>query len=167
MEEQLKQSLPLGFADDSRVWIYLSNRKFTPAENLTINNMLEAFAEKWQSHGTPVKGFGGTLFSQFIVLMADENATGVSGCSTDSSVRLIKEIEKKFGLEMFNWQNLAFLKDGQVDLVSLPALQEKVNEGHIAPETLFFNNTVPNLSSLKSEWIVPVKESWLMKRVSF
>jgi len=68
---------------------------------------------------------------------------------------------------MFNWQNLAFLKNGQVSLVSLPALQEKVNDGEIAPETLFFNNTVPNLSSLKSEWIVPVRESWLMKRVSF
>jgi hypothetical protein len=34
--------------------------------------------------------------------MADETATGVSGCSTDSSVRLIKEIEKIFGVNMFD-----------------------------------------------------------------
>ena len=167
MEDQLKDALPQGFADDSRVWIYLSNRKFTPEENLSINGMLAEFTRQWNSHGTPVKGYGGTLYAQFILLMADENATGVSGCSTDSSVRLIKEIEKKFGVEMFNWQSLAFLKDGKVSLLPLPALQEKVNEGAIAPETLFFNNTVPDLSALKSGWIIPVKESWLMKRVSF
>ncbi len=47
----------------------------------------------WNSHGDPVKGYANLFFGQFIILMADETASMVSGCSTDSSVRLIKAIE--------------------------------------------------------------------------
>ncbi|WP_204351865.1 hypothetical protein, partial [Klebsiella variicola] len=66
------------------------------------------FVSNWISHGTPVKGYANLLFGQFIILMADETATGVSGCSTDSSVHLMKEIELRFKADLFNRQNLAF-----------------------------------------------------------
>ena len=84
------------FIPDSKVWIYQSNRIFTLNEALEIEELLKEFTLQWKSHGTPVKGEAHLFFGQFIVLIADETATGVSGCSTDSSVRLIKEIEKKY-----------------------------------------------------------------------
>ncbi|MFX9089601.1 hypothetical protein ABTN55_21265, partial [Acinetobacter baumannii] len=71
-------------------------------------DMLHQFVADWKSHGTPVKGYANLLFGQFIILMADETATGVSGCSTDSSVHLMKEIESRFKVDLFNRQNLAF-----------------------------------------------------------
>jgi len=43
---------------------------------------------------TPVKGAAYLFFGQFIILMADERVSGISGCSTDSSVRLIKKWSK-------------------------------------------------------------------------
>jgi hypothetical protein len=55
------------------------------------------------------KRAGYLFFGQFIILMADEKATGVSGCSTDSSVRLIKDIEQRFGVNMFDRTTLAFV----------------------------------------------------------
>src|SRR5438045_4420399 len=90
------------FHADSRVWIYQSSRLFTINEALQIEEMMNQFVESWQSHGAPVKGAAYLFFGQFIILIADERATGVSGCSTDSSVRLIKEIEKKIGVNMFD-----------------------------------------------------------------
>ena len=77
-------------------------------EALEIEERLEQFVEGWQTHGTPVKGFGTLLFGQFVILVADETANGVSGCSTDSSVRVIKKIEADFTVSMFDRQMLAF-----------------------------------------------------------
>ena len=98
MNWNYQEILPASFASDSRVWIYQSNRLFNLGEALQIEDLLKNFIDNWQSHGTPVKGYGNLFFGQFIILMADENATGVSGCSTDSSVRLIKQIEQLFGI---------------------------------------------------------------------
>ena len=93
MNFEYKHLLPENFSQESRVWIYQSSRIFSLNEALSIEDALNKFAASWLSHGTAVKGAGFLFFGQFIILMADEKATGVSGCSTDSSIRLIKEIE--------------------------------------------------------------------------
>ena len=160
-----KKLIPADFAGDSRVWIYQSNRIFGIAEALQIQGMLDEFVEGWNSHGTPVKGFGTLFYGQFIVLMADESATGVSGCSTDSSVHLIKDIEKKFNVDLFNRQNLAFIIKDKVQLLPLSQLNYAAENNFINGDTLYFNNTVLTKKELVEKWIVPVKESWLAKRL--
>ncbi len=42
---------------------------------LEIEDMLNEFVEKWQSHGAKVKGYANLLFGQFIVLMASIDTT--------------------------------------------------------------------------------------------
>ena len=96
MNLEYKHLLNNNFHADSRVWIYQSSRLFSLNEALEIEELLKEFVQQWKSHGTPVKGEAYLFFGQFIVLLADETATGVSGCSTDSSVRLIKDIEQRF-----------------------------------------------------------------------
>src|SRR5262245_50156712 len=117
-----KHLIPASFDDNSRVWIYQSNRMFLLSEALQIESLLEDFVENWKSHGTPVKGYANLIFGQFVVLMADETATGVSGCSTDSSVRLIKEIENLFGVEMFNRLSLAFVVNEKIQMLPMQQL---------------------------------------------
>ena len=102
MNFEYKRLLDDDFDPASKVWVYQSSRVFTIGEALQIEEMINQFAQSWLSHGVPVKGAAYLFFGQFVVLMADETATGVSGCSTDSSVRLIKEIEKTFGVNMFD-----------------------------------------------------------------
>src|SRR5579872_2892242 len=101
-------ALPPEFAADSRVWIYQGNRPFSAEEAIYTRRSLASFIQGWNSHGTPVKGFGDIFYNQFIILLADETASGVSGCSTDSSVRLIKQIEEHTGIGLFDRLNLAF-----------------------------------------------------------
>ena len=92
MHFNFQEQIPADFNDSSKVWIYQSSRLFFMSEALEIEEMLENFVENWKSHGAPVKGYANLLFGQFIVLMADETGTTVGGCSTDASVRVIKEI---------------------------------------------------------------------------
>lgn len=158
--------LPADFAPDARVWIYQANRIFTLQEALEVEDMLDDFVSEWRSHGIPVKGYANLFFGQFIVLMADETATGVSGCSTDSSVRLIKQIEERFGVNMFDRQLLAFLVKDKIELLPLSQLSYALANRFVTMDTPYFNNLVQNKTELENQWIVPVKESWLAKKMA-
>jgi len=167
MNLDYKYLLEGNFHPGSRVWIYQSNRLFSLSEALEIELVLKDFTARWLSHGVPVKGAAYLFFGQFIILMADEEATGVSGCSTDSSVRLIKEIEKQFGVNLFDRTTLAFMVKDKVELLPLPQLQYAIDNGFISGETLYFNNLVQTKDELEKNWIIAVKDSWLATRFSF
>lgn len=167
MNVDFTEHLPEDFADSSRVWIYQSSRLFFISEALEMEDMLNEFAANWKSHGTPVKGFANLFFGRFIVLMADETATGVSGCSTDSSVHLIKAIEEKYKVQLFDRQNLAFIVKDKIEVIPLSQLEYAVENNFINADTLYFNNTVLSKKEMIEKWIIPVKDSWLAKRVNF
>ncbi|MGB8191609.1 MAG: hypothetical protein WCF67_06805 [Chitinophagaceae bacterium] len=165
MNFEYKQLLPEDFDANSRVWIYQSSRLFSMGEALEIESLLEQFIDQWNSHGSPVKGYGNLFFGQFIVLMADERAFGVSGCSTDSSVRLIKQIESRFNVNMFDRQMLAFILKDKIQMLPLQQLSYAVQNNFINADTPYFNNLVQTKAELENSWIVPVKDSWLAKRI--
>lgn len=166
MNLDYKYHLVGNFDPGSRVWIYQASRLFTIAEALEIEEMLQDFVGQWKSHGTPVKGSAYLFFGRFIVLMADETATGVSGCSTDGSVRLIKEIESRFNNPLFDRTLLAFVVKDKIELIPLSQLDYAWKNQFITGDTLYFNNIVDSKKALEENWIIPVKESWLMKKVS-
>lgn len=167
MDLNYQKLLPEDFDPSSRVWIYQANRRFTLQEVLAAEEILNAFTAKWNAHGAPVKGFATIFFGQFVVLMADETATGVSGCSTDSSVRVIKELEKLFNISLFDRQLLAFIKNDKIELLPLLQVQYAAGNGFIQPDSLYFNNTIQTKSELEQNWIIPVKQSWLAKKINF
>jgi hypothetical protein len=165
MKLDYKYLLDDNFHPESRVWIYQASRVFSLQEALEIEELLNEFAVQWKSHGTPVKGAAYLFFGQFIVLIADETATGVSGCSTDSSVRLIKDIEQRFAVNMFDRTTLAFIVREKVELLPLSQLQYAVENGFISTDTLYFNNLVQTKEELENKWIIPVKDSWLKNKI--
>ncbi len=165
MNLDYKYLLDGNFSEDSRVWIYQSSRLLSLGEAFEVEDILKEFTENWKSHGTPVKGAAYLFFGQFIVLMADETATGVSGCSTDSSVRLIKEIEQKLGISLFDRTTLAFVLKDKVQLLPLAQFSYALDQHYIDGDTLYFNNVVQTKKELEENWIVPVKESWLGKKL--
>lgn len=167
MNLEYRHLLPSHFAPESRVWIYQSSRLFTLNEALQIEDILNHFTANWKSHGAKVEGFATLFFGQFIILMADEAKTGVSGCSTDSSVRMIKELEATFRVNLFDRQMLAFYVKDKIQLLPLSQLNYAVANGFITVETLYFNNLVATKYELEQQWIIPAAQSWLATRVNF
>jgi len=166
MDFSYQQFIPEDFDNNSRVWIYQSNRLFTISEAFEIEDILQAFLTQWNTHGTPVKGYANLLFGQFIIFIADETAAGVSGCSTDSSVRVVKEIEQRFRVNMFDRQLLAFVVKEKIQMLPLSQLGYALENGFITPATLYFNNLVKNKAELMNNWLIPVKESWLKNKLN-
>lgn len=165
MNLEYKHLLNENFHPDSRVWVYQCNRLFSLHEALEIEELLKNFTLQWKSHGTPVKGEAHLFFGRFIVLIADETATGVSGCSTDSSVRLIKDIEQQFAVNMFDRMTLAFVVKDKIEMLPLSQLTYAAENGFITADTLYFNNLVQTKAELERGWIIPIKESWLATKI--
>jgi hypothetical protein len=166
MNLEYKHLLPADFSPLSKVWIYQSSRLFSMAEAVETENILNNFTSAWVSHGAPVKGFSTLLFGQFIILMADETATTVGGCSTDTSTRLIKELEKRFDINLFDRTTLAFIIKDKLQLLPLTQVNYAIENGFINKDTLFFNNIVVTKKDLQENWLIPVEKSWLSKRLS-
>lgn len=159
-----QQLIPEDFSDNSRTWVYQSSRLFTLSEALQIEQMLLDFANQWISHKESVKGYANLLFGQFIILMADDSVN-VSGCSIDSSVRLIKDIEKKFNVSMFERTTLAFVVKEKVELIPINQFNYAINNGFITTDTPYFNNTILTKKELLKNWMIPLKDSWLASRL--
>lgn len=166
MNIDFKEQIPDDFSPASRVWIYQCSRLFFLSEALQIEEILEQFVTGWKSHGAEVKGYANLFFGQFILLMADESIAGVSGCSTDSSVHVIKEIEKQFKITLFERQTLAFIIKDKVQLLPLSQLNYAIENKFIDADTIYFNNTVATKKDLLENWLITVKDSWLAKRIN-
>ena len=163
--EVLSQLLPAEFNEASRVWIYQSSRRFTEQQQIEIDEQLLQFYTQWTTHGAAVKGWAKLVFGQFIVVLADETGSNVSGCSTDGMVRVIKSIERQYDTNLFDRLTLTFLVKGEPQMLPLGQVQYAIDKGYIDGDTLLFNNTVATKDELMHSWLVPVKESWLAGRV--
>jgi hypothetical protein len=157
--------IPDDFSDNSHVWVYQSNRAFTRQESNLIAKRLQNFIKGWTSNGKQVKGYANLFLEHFIVLMADERATGISGFNTDESLKLIKSLEYDYAVELFDRLMLAFIIQERIQLLPLAELNVSIEKDLVTPETLYFNNTILTKRELLNKWIIPVKESWLSIRL--
>jgi len=80
-------------------------------------------------------------------------------------VRLIKEIEQTFKVNMFDRQSLAFIVKDKVQLLPMQQLQYAAENGFITADTLYFNNLVATKAALLNNWLVPVKNSWVANKI--
>jgi hypothetical protein len=165
MNLEYQHLLPKDFAPASRVWLYQSSRMLTMSEALAAEDQLNAFCENWNAHGAGVKGYGNLLFGRFLVLMADETAIQVSGCSTDSSVRFVKNLGEAFNVDFFNRQHLAFVVKDKIEVLPMNQLAYAFDNGFLSGDTLYFNNLVSTRQELEQNWIIPIKNSWLAQRL--
>ncbi len=163
--DELKLSLPEDFLPDSKVWIYQSNRPFGEKEIVEINEQLHNFYTQWTSHGAEVKGWAKLLFGQFVVVLADESRSGVSGCSTDSMVRIMKSLERQYSVDLFDRLTITFLVDGKPQPLPMQQVKYALQKGYIETDTLLFNNLVDTKQKLEEEWLIPLSKSWLWNRI--
>ncbi|WP_276498312.1 hypothetical protein [Pontibacter litorisediminis] len=147
----------------ARIWIYQASRPLTEAEQTDIEPLLERFATEWSSHGKGLQSSAALLHGRFLVLANNEEATAASGCSIDASVRFVRELEQRYGLSFMDRTQLAFEKEGEVALVSMPELKGKVAAGDINQETLYFDTLITHYGELQQAWPRPAGDSWLSR----
>jgi len=148
------------FSENSRVWIYQSDRKLNDAEVSQLQQQLNDFCYSWTAHNNQLKAGAEVRYNRFIILLVDESQAGASGCSIDKSVRFLKDLEQQYSINLFDRFNLAY-KVGE-DVLSVPRaeFEELIKRGEITPETIVYNNLAQTVAELNTKWEVPFKASW-------
>ena len=153
-----------GFHPTSKCWIYQSNRTLTDAEATEIEIGLKNFVTEWTAHKQELKATGKVLLNRFLVLMVDESLNLASGCSIDTLVKFIREVESNFQLSLLDRSVLLFEENNQLKEILLSELNQQIATGEIQSATFYFNNTVTTLDEMKSKWMIQAKDSWFADR---
>lgn len=149
--------------ENSRVWLYQSERKFSLEEIKLIQSRLSHFCESWNAHGNPLPTSYEILDDQILVLAVDESAAGASGCSIDSSVRTLRELEQQLRVDLTNSGKVSFKsEDGAIEVAHALSIKNKVLEGAITKDTPVINPVLQSKKDLENIWISAGK-SWLNK----
>ncbi|WP_057939572.1 hypothetical protein [Algoriphagus resistens] len=147
--------------EDSRVWVYQAARQFSEQEKELIVSKLAAFCDGWNTHGNRMPTSFQILDGQILVLAVDESGVGASGCSIDSSVRALRELENEIENNMTDQGKVTFKSDsGEISVASALGIKSKVTAGEIDSQTLVINPLVQSKKDLKSVWI-SAGNSWL------
>jgi hypothetical protein len=139
------------FSLTSKVWIYLSNRKFDDTESDFIQHSLNQFTKnEWKTHGKSLHASGQLLFNQLIVMIVDEDVNSASGCSIDSSVHMIKKLGSELKVDFFNRLYVLVIRDNQISYVH-------INDLNNYKGWKLVNPIIKNLSEYKNQFIIDVE----------
>lgn len=154
--QQLFKQLP----DNSRIWIYQSNRTLNEQETQRASELVKDFVQRWTSHSEKVVADGAVVYNQFIVLVADETFVSLGGCSIDSSVKVMRQLEDQFGITLFDRLTVTYREGDAIKTASQSRFQELFEQGIVKEDTLVFNNLVPTLKDFHEKWETPLAKSW-------
>lgn len=147
----------------SRIWVYPGSRAFTVEEEQQISTALKAFCMQWNAHGEPLKSSFKIEAHQFIIMAVEEDYHSPSGCSIDSSVGVLRQIQQATGVNLLDRSQAAFEIDGIVKLIPLTELKAQFQTGNLQPDTITFNTLVATKDELATRWRLPAEKTWLTK----
>lgn len=150
----------MNFSENSRIWVYQSNRELNDFEVKSIETILDKFTIAWTAHNHQLKAKAIVRYNRFIILVVDESQAGASGCSIDKSINMMKLLEQEFNINLFDRFNIAYRTVDGISSVGRTEFEELIKKGTVTPETIVFNNLVSTLADLETKWEVPFKDSW-------
>jgi hypothetical protein len=146
--------------ENARIWIYQANRTFSEEETKEIKEKLDSFLEEWTAHGANLKAGYEMPYRRFIVIGLDQEISAASGCSIDTSVRFIQDLEKEYKVDLLDKMNVSFKQGEYVAYKPLMDFKKMVKNRSVSPDTVVFNNLVIDKKEYEKQWEVPMKESW-------
>jgi len=149
----------------SRVWIYQANRSISEKEVSVIAESLTLFCEQWQAHGEPLQTSFSIDYNRFIVLAVNENASSPSGCSIDSSVHVLKSLERQLSIDFFSREEVAIFDDNWIVTYPLQNLKKLFIEGTLHENSVALNTLVQTLDEWTTKSRVKVSQSWLKRYI--
>lgn len=149
--------------DDARLWVFAAPTPLDERQERWLREHVEEFVEGWTAHGAPVAGAYDLRSDRFLLVAADEAATGVSGCSIDALTRTLKQAERELGISLLDAASRVWYRDASGEVRATPRadFRERVRAGEITPDTAVFDNTAPTVGAVRGgRWERPMRESW-------
>jgi len=149
--------------DDARLWVFATPRPLASGDADALLERVDAFLDGWAAHGAPVVGARDFRHGHFLLIAADERATGVSGCSIDSLFHALSDVERELGTDLRRTSSYVFYRDGSgnVESAERPAFRQLAAAGQVSEDTPVFDNTVGTVGDLRSGgWEKRFGDAW-------
>jgi hypothetical protein len=149
--------------DDARLWVFAAPHPLADADAQSLLARVDAFLARWAAHGAPVVGARDLRHGQFLLVAADERATGVSGCSIDSLFHALADLEREMGTDLRRTSGFVFYRDaaGVVHAAERPEFRRIAAAGQVADDTPVFDNTVGSVGDLRAgRWETRLRDAW-------
>ena len=147
-------------SEESRIWIYQSNRTLSPVEVIEIEAKIKDFLISWTAHGSDLQASFLIKYNRFIVISLNESFNIATGCSIDSSVRFIQELEKLYDVSVLDKMNVSYRHGEFIAYKPLIEFKKMIKNRSISKKTIVFNNLINSKSEFLNNWEVPIEESW-------
>lgn len=141
-------------SDESKVWIYSSEKKLNINQLEYIESKISNHLVNWQSHKKDIKAAVDIVEDRFIIIAVDEFKVSASGCSIDSLLHLIQDIELQLSISLLNRLNVYCVINDDIVCVPISSLKDKVDSS-----TLFYDLTINKKFQL-SNFLKPIKNGW-------
>ena len=138
--------------DDSRVWIYTTNRYLSDEEVIAIEQDLSAFLTQWTAHQQALEASCLIPYNNFIIIGLNENKNLASGCSIDASVHFLKQLERKFKVDLFDRMLITYKEEDQIKHLALHEFKRLARQGEFSKSTTVFNNLVQTKRDFLTNW---------------
>lgn len=147
-------------ADDSKVWVYPSNRKFYPTEIEDIEQKIKTFVENWKSDDENFKVSYQFLYNRFIIFIADFSETTLTNADIDASVSFILQLQEEYKVELLDRMNVCFKQGEFVQYKELKDFKKLVKNKAVTAKTIIFDNLINNKEDLDNFWEITIEDSW-------
>jgi hypothetical protein len=138
------------FPDESEVWIYAADRFMGSNEVAILQENLSAFTEEWKTHGKSLRAEAQVFDNVFVVFATDIHTGSASGCSIDTSVRLMKQLGSTLGIDFFNRLKVLVRSDEQLKHVSYHNLTDFAGNE-------FADISIKSLGQFRSAFFTPIQ----------
>jgi hypothetical protein len=147
-------------SEESRIWIYQSNRTLSITEINEIESKIKDFLISWTAHGSDLQASFIIKYSRFIVISLNESFNLATGCSIDSSVRFIQDLEEEYNVSLLDKMNVSYRHGEFIAYKPLIEFKKMIKNRSISKKTIVFNNLINSKSEFLNNWEVPIEESW-------
>ena len=151
--------------DSSRLWIFAADRALSDAESEMLEREMQGFCNSWVAHESPVTGNAEMMYNQFLLVAADDH-TFPSGCSTDEMFRRVRILGESYGVEFFGMPRVQYRDNNSIRSVGRFEFGDIAK--HLSADTKVFDNTLTTLGDFRlGKWEVPAGISWHAKAFEF
>lgn len=146
-----------------RIWIYTISQLLPEEQLKALKQRCQDFVSTWTAHEVSLDASFELYKNRLLIFKVNEANYNASGCSIDKQVRLVKELEQQFSVELLNRLLVAYEKQDEVAVVKTSEIAGLLNEGSINEHTLIFDNTISQSTELATGWKKPLKETYLSR----
>ena len=137
-------------SDDAKVWVYVAAAALNDRTAENMSAVLYAFGNQWSSHGRIVRSEFDLLDQQIIVLGAEVDQVGISGCGIDKSLHVLEDFARENGFEWVSALSIVYRDtQDQLQVVSRPEFRNEVKQGSVTEISRVLDTSVSVLSEIR------------------